>query len=250
MLVSFHYGAYRTLPLRILSYGCSVCVLLSSDVYPRYEKYYKALIGKGEPKRTPARLYLVKAEDPALFFKLRSMAKAGIHLFVYADGGKGARHQSSLRGQSLVHLGEAALGVRSGFLDMAYLLGLDVHLLMDLSKDPLELKLNDTEVSCYKIEGRGDRPEYIVGVLQALYKNLYKALVKDPAPWEALMYLHRQCVPKSTLEHWEMNHRLVGFTEQGKGYIMDRFTYRIHPLQTWERMQELGSPSGLLDNVF
>ena len=44
LFVSFHYGSYRTLPLKILAQGRSICVLLSQEVYDVYADYYRKIL--------------------------------------------------------------------------------------------------------------------------------------------------------------------------------------------------------------
>ncbi|WFB63265.1 hypothetical protein PZ892_16525 [Sphingobacterium sp. WM] len=230
MFVSFHFGSYRSLPLQILAQGRSVCVLLSKDVFDLYQKYYCRLLGSGQPKESCPRLYLLRAEDSTLFFKLRSMQKAGVPLFIYADGDRGALKDPSGKGLSKIQLGSAEMMVRSGYLEIAHLLNMEVHLLLDHSPDPLSQDQLDARIFCYKLKKYDSKKDFVQNGLKGIYEKFHASLRKAPALWEALLYLHRYNLPKSSINQWNTKERLLGFTSDSKSYALDRFTYRKYPL--------------------
>lgn len=230
MYVSFHFGSYRTLPLELLAGGRSVCVVLSGDLLAAYGEYHSGLMGTGMPGAGHARLYLASADDPSLFFRLRGMVKAGAHIFVYADGGHGARRDPAGKGLARVQLGSAAMMVRSGYLAIAHLLDLDVHLLLDHSPGPFQPMGEGRSISCYKLPRRGSRGDSVRDGLGLLYAKFQQALLECPERWEALLYLHRHCMPRSHIGGWGPQGRLLGFTDGKRPYALDRYTYRKYPL--------------------
>ncbi|MGH2624166.1 MAG: hypothetical protein ACRDE7_10910, partial [Sphingobacterium sp.] len=135
LFVTFHYGSYRTIPLRLLAQGISVAVLLSSDIFEEYKSYYQSIIGSSAKDigcmmhpESKGRMYLLKAEDPQLIFKIKKMKAFGIHLFVYADGGRGVKPVTQDTKLQTVNFLNSKIQVRAGFLDIAYLLEMPVTL--------------------------------------------------------------------------------------------------------------------------
>ncbi len=230
MYVSLHFGSYRTLPLVLLAGGRSVCVVLSGDLLAAYGEYHAGLLGTGMPGAGQGRLYLASADDPSLFFRLRGMVKAGAHIFVYADGGRGARRDPAGKGLARVQLGSAAMMVRSGYLEIAHLLDLEVHLLLDHSPGPFQPMGEGRSISCYKLPQRGSRGDSVRDGLGLLYAKFQQALLECPERWEALLYLHRHCMPRSHIGGWGPQGRLLGFTDGKRPYALDRYTYRKYPL--------------------
>jgi len=159
MFVSFHFGSYRSVPLRILALGRSVCVVLSRDVLAKYSRYYSALLADPGDPDGPAGLLLLEAEDPSLFFKLRRAARRGMHAFVYADGARGARAAGNEQGQLIsVELLSGRLGARSGYLDFAHMLDMGVHLLLDSALQP-QLGFQGQEIRAMTLPWDSDRRE-------------------------------------------------------------------------------------------
>ncbi|MGO3267793.1 MAG: hypothetical protein ACTIK3_13980 [Sphingobacteriaceae bacterium] len=230
LFVSFHYGAYRTLPLRILREGRSVCVLLSQDVYAVYSKYYEKLLSTTDSSDRTARLHLLPVEDPSVFFKLRKMVAAGMHVFVYADGAKGTFASPTNERLKRIQLLNGSINVRSGYLDFAYLLGLQVHLVLDRSENPLAIKDSDSSLFCYKLQNNGNRREFVEKTLLEIYDQLGQVLNQAPYRWEALWYLHRHCLPQSDVLSWERQLRVLPFSHHQKQLGLDRYTYRVHQL--------------------
>lgn len=230
MFVSFHYGSYRTLPLRLLQEGRSVCVLLSQDVYDVYKEYYKNLLPlSGAPERA-ARLHLLRAEEPSVFFKLREMVAKGTHVFVYADGSNGTFSQPTKERLKRITLLNASISVRSGYLDFAYLLGLPVHLLLDRSEDPLKIGQLEAALFCYKLHSADNRREFVERALWEIYHQFGRILNNRPYLWEALLYLHRHYLPQSSVLDWDRRYRILPFSDEEQRGGLDRFTYRVHYL--------------------
>lgn len=230
LFVSFHYGAYRTLPLRILREGRSVCVLLSQDVYSIYAEYYKSLLPAMDSPEGSPRLHLLPVEDPLVFFKLRKVVASGMHVFVYADGAKGTFALPSQERLKRIQLLNASINVRSGYLDFAYLLGLHVHVLLDRSENPLEIKDSESSLFCYNVQSEGNRQEFVEKALLEIYGQLGKVLKGEPHAWEAFLYLHRHCLPQSEVLSWERQSRILPFSYNQKDCGLDRYTYRVHAL--------------------
>jgi len=230
MMISFHFGSYRTLPLRVLSQGRSVCVLLSQDVYDLYAEYYENLLESGTQGNPGAKLFLLKVEDPALFFKIRKMKALGAHIFVYADGSRGAVCSEQEERLPEVSLLQANMHVRSGFLGMAHLLGMDSYLLLDHTPDPLEDSKGKSDLFCYKVSGRSDRREFVAAGLAEIYARFGKALKKNPFMWEAFLYLHCHSRPESSVFNWKRSSRMLPFYYRKSFWGLDRFTYRTYQL--------------------
>lgn len=228
LFVSFHYGSYRTLPLRILREGRSVCVLLSQDVYSKYKAYYSDLLAKNDNAHEPGKLYLLPVEDPSLFFKLRRLVASDTHVFVYADGGNGTFTLPAKERLQQVQLVQASLHVRSGYLDFAYLLGLSVQLVLDCSQTPLILHGSDASLFCYN-SGKGcNRREFVYQTLIEIYNQFGRIVQNAPFLWETLLYLHRRSLPQSDVLSWKKPFRLLPFSYQRREYDLDRYTYRVY----------------------
>lgn len=233
LFVSFHYGSYRTLPLKILAQGRSICVLLSQEVYDVYADYYRKILDiprvNGESR---AFLYLLKAEDPTLFFKLREMVANDISIFVYADGAKGTLSLPSERGLQKVKLLNAEMPVRTGYLDFSYLLGIASYVVIDLASDPAKAKEGESPIFCYKLPPRENRKEFVANSSVEIYRVFGKILDKRPFLWEALLYLHRTFVPVSGSFDQQSDDRIIPFLFQQGRYILDRYTYRSFRVDT------------------
>lgn len=231
MFISFHYASYRTLPLKILAEGKSVCVLLSEDVYEVYSDYYKALLATGDSRGTFPKLHLQRAEDPKIFFKLRQMVANGVHIFVYGDGTKGALTSPAPQGHQQIKLLNALVSVRSGYLDFAYLLGTPAYLLLDRTKNPAQATQSDSDLFCYKLQTQRNRREFVKKMLTEIYVCFGHVLKDDPYCWESFLYLHRHTIPKSPSFDWQRQNRIVPFTWQQKRHVLDRYTYRVFEIE-------------------
>jgi len=240
LFVTFHYGSYRTLPLRLLAQGISVAVLLSADIFETYKEYYRSMLGSSAKDigcqmqaASHGRMYLLQAEDPQLIFKIKKMQAFGIHLFVYADGGRGLKPVAQQAKLQSVDFLNSKLQVRAGFLDIAYLLEMPVNLLLEQSE-----KLNEPTgilwLACYKRDLLSRRVDFVQSTIQDIYKRFAKQLMQKPFMWEAWFYLHVHSIPHSDVLSWSKAERLFPiFHGENKGMI-DRFSYRIHPLSDKE----------------
>jgi hypothetical protein len=225
MFVSFHFGSYRSVPLRILALGRSVCVVLSREVLAKYSRYYSSLlVDPGDPDGPPG-LLLVEAEDPSLFFKLRSATRRGMHAFVYADGARGAKVGAKEKEKLIsVELLKGRLGAMSGYLDFAHLLGLGVHLLLDSALQP-QLGFQGKQLLTRSLPWHSDRKRFAESSLVEIFRCFGRSLCKFPHIWESLLYLHRQGVPTSALAGWKAEDRLVPL-DPTMHWGLDRYTYR------------------------
>lgn len=184
--VSFHYGVYQFLPFRLIQQGISVCLIISRKVAPKFITYYTRALERYHPS---GRLCFLMAEDPRLFFQLRQKVHEQFHPFVFADGNYGAwpAQQGNLMPVPLLG---ATLSVRYGYLRIAALLGLPVHLLLDESHDPQMLSpIRSSPLG----ELRGNN---IRCILEKLYLDFSHSLWQSPYLWEAWYYLHEQAVPQ------------------------------------------------------
>ncbi|WP_313260707.1 hypothetical protein [Sphingobacterium sp.] len=226
MFVSFHYGAYRTLPLRLLSAGISVCVVISRDLLADYSSYYRELLS--EPLRG-AELYFLAAEDPMLFFRLKGMVNRGVHPFVYADGARGALDPAREKALRRVIVKNAGLRVRCGFLDLAYLLGIPVNFLLDISGDPGQCR--DFRVfGRYGAHGSTTREEFVDSAVKDIFGKFSGQLEKEPFLWESWFYLHRYFLPVSDQLAWDPSDRLVPIRRGKYFYLLDKYSYRVHEI--------------------
>ncbi len=225
MFASFHFGSYRSVPLRILALGRSVCVVLSREVMAKYSRYYSSLlVNPGDPDGPPG-LLLVEAEDPSLFFKLRSATRRGMHAFVYADGARGARAAGKEQGQLIsVELLKGRLGAMSGYLDFAHMLDMGVHLLLDSALQP-QLGFQGQEIRAMTLPWDSDRRRFAERSLGEIFRCFGRSLRQFPHLWEPLLYLHRQGVPTSALAGWKADERLVPLDPK-MHWGLDRYTYR------------------------
>ena len=240
LFVTFHYGSYRTIPLRLLAQGISVAVLLSAEIFEEYKAYYQSILGSSAKDigclmhaTSRGRMYLLKAEDPQLIFKIKKMKTFGIHLFVYADGGRGLNPVAQQAKLQTVTFLNAKLQVRAGFLDIAYLLEMPVRFVLEQSE-----KLNEpTEIlclSCYKRDLFRSRLEFVQSTIQDIYERFAKELLRKSFMWEAWFYIHVHSIPHSDVLTWGKAERLFPIFLGDNAGMIDRFTYRIHPLSEKE----------------
>lgn len=223
MIVSFHYGAYRTIPLRLISSGISLCVVISKNVLHDYQTYYHKLIREGG---SGGKLFLLEAEDPTLFFKLRAMVEKNVSVFVYADGARGTFDVSSDKSVHRVELQNASIKVRSGFLDMAFLLALPIYLVTDTSENPINFQALSL-LELYNCNLEMGRKKFVKQTIGDIYKRFFAQLKIEPFIWEGWFYLHRYFLPISNVSKWKSSDRIIPFTRAGCYFMLDKYSYRV-----------------------
>lgn len=225
-IVTFHFGFYRLIPVSLLKMGYRLALLVSRDVFDNQQAFYAKVL---RPEWFD-KLVFVRAEDPQLFFKIRQLRKKGYQILCYADGGAGAKPiDQAGPGTTKVVLGEAHLRARSGFADMAYLLGAPLCLLMPPIEEEAIWDLAATEV--YMPERCPSRRQFVKGVMDSLYAHLGQALIGAPHAWECWLYLHRTMPPKSFIEAWPIADRFMPFMQEQQGFVLDKGLYKIYPLE-------------------
>lgn len=238
LIVTFHYGYYRMLPVSLLQLGYKLCVLVSRDTLDMQRSYYE----KSLKAEWLQHLQFLVAEDPKLFFKIRRYMDIGYAVLCYADGGAGVKNHPDPHNLKMqeVQLGTAMLQSRAGFADIAYLLQRDMLLL--LAPTALE------EPWCLKIAERycpktyASRKNFVSQVLQGIYTQLDMKLKARPEAWESWHYLHRCMPPKSSFSTWPVEQRFIPFCYQEKTFILDRAHYNSYPLKVQQFEQIIASP--------
>lgn len=230
MWVSFHFGVYQFVPLRLLILGCSICLILSTAVLQSYQQYYSKFV-KDLPIK--GRLYLLAAEDFNLFFRLKQLVEKGFHILVFADGFKGGKRTVDAAFDQ-VKLHQAQLGVRTGYLRLAKMLRTPVMLILDHTADPRA----EGSLLIHAIGGSSEQD-----LLVSLFYHFEVYLKKNPALWEIWLYLHRYSRPTSSVANWPSARRILPISTEHGGRMLDKYTYREHQLSA-KQYEEL------LQNIF
>ncbi|PRD51993.1 hypothetical protein [Sphingobacterium gobiense] len=227
VIVTFHFGFYRTIPVSLLRMGYRVALLVSREVFESQQAFYAQVL---QPEWF-ARLLFVLAENPKLFFRVRQLREQGYQVLCYADGGAGVKQgQMGAEKRTQVRLGEAYLPARSGFADMAYLLQVPLCLLMPPAVPPVtDWVLQELEIHSPK--EYPSRQAYVEKVMHSAYGHLGNAIRQTPHAWECWFYLHRTMQPRSFMEGWPIAERFIPLLHGQQGFVLDKGLYRVYRLK-------------------
>lgn len=226
MVVSFHFGQYRLIPLSLLALGYRVCLLVSREVFTAQVAHYRAAVCADWFER----LVFLVAEDPRLFFKVRQYRQAGYTVLCYADGGAGAvipgRRPAAT---SKVNLGHTAIAARSGFAAMAFLLGSPICILLGPVAPPDSGWILE-ELAVYRPQAYRLRADYVQQAVSGIYRQLFLALIRYPECWECWADLHSLMPVQPQHTDWPPQDRYILFEKQDEGFLLDKVSYAIYPV--------------------
>ncbi|MGN0019978.1 MAG: hypothetical protein ACI35Z_04230 [Sphingobacterium hotanense] len=235
MWVSYHLGVYQSIPIRLMAAGISVCLIVSRNVLKEYETFYSKLTQKISLE---GRLCFQEAEDPHIFFRLRRHVEMGYDIFVFADGAFGSDHRSEPKLEDIKLL-NGTIKVRSGYTRIAQLLSLRITKIVERSLDCRNYAQLEIDQLCFENENNVD----ILNdqSLQRLYQSFGGDLACYPHMWETWRYLHRYFHPRSELETWDAEKRIIPIELDQQFNLLDKFTYRVHEINRtqYERLSKL-----------
>lgn len=227
VLVTFHYGQYRLIPLSLLAMGYRVCILVSRDVYTDQVEYYRWHL----PSEWFANLVFVIAEDSRLFFQISRYRRDGYILICYADGASGVKKaaQPSSGGIVEVGLGQATIGARSGFAAMAYLWRSPVAIVLGpVASMGLDWTLDSIRV--YHPLHHRSRAHFVQQVLSGIYEELSLALAEYPECWECWGYLHQLMPVRTSGTLWDTEIRYMPLENEKGTFLLDKACYSMYPV--------------------
>lgn len=215
VILSFHYGQYRTLPVRIMAAGFPICMLIADALFDKHREEYDFLMDSQEA----GHVVFLRAEDPQVYFKLKKYRDKGYWIWAFLDGAKGMVGSEDLKVSKFktIRLGQASLRIRKGIADMAYLLQMPVCMILDGIKDRLYF-----QPTLYR-----DRCSFSNDVLEQCYRQLAIAVEQDPVKWECWYYLHEDLLEKREIEGKAIYPRYLPVVNDKQPALLDTYSYQL-----------------------
>jgi hypothetical protein len=223
IITTFHFGHYRLLPLMLVLSDISLCVLVSQTVKEEQEAYYTTILGK----ERSTRVSFVTAEDPKLFFQIKSYLNKGYHILCYADGGKGLgkiQMQSHAMQVDFLH---SRLWIRTGFAHMAYLADVPIYACWDRINN---IDKKDFKPTIYRPLSKESRKYFVKECIHSLYTDFSHDVSSHPIAWENLLYLHHNIVPVPAETNVMLQTRYLPFKQDNYFFVLDRLTFLSYPI--------------------
>lgn len=223
IITTFHYGYYRRLPFLLLSSDIPICILVSQTVKEEQEKYYQAILG--EERST--RILFAVAEDPKLFFQIRSLLDRGYHILCYVDGGKGlgkTELQTHAMSMDFLH---CKLWIRTGFAHIAYLSAVPIYAAWECMDSNSNGEFKPT---IYRPLANDSRTNFVYRCVHALYADFARSLRSRPFAWENLFYLQDSIRLSADTIYLTNTDRYVPFRQEDQYFILDKSNYLSYPL--------------------
>jgi len=227
IIVSFHFGLYRLLPLSILNNGFKLCIMVSKDILKSQISYYSSVLSQNLFDN----LAFIDAENSSLFFQMRKYLKKGYLLLIYADGGSGVQNISISKSHStsVIEFQKGQLRTRTGCIDLAFILQKPICLIFSPAYTEDTNYSFDYHDLYYQDDSSVNRLCFRKKVINSLYAHLESILIKDPFAFEGWLSLHSSIIPQHT-DQYLLNpkSRFRSYNNEQGQFIFDKFAYRVY----------------------
>lgn len=227
LILGFHFGEFRKLPVQLMAAGIPICMLIARSVYEQHVQVFSFLMNN----KRKGHITFVEAEDPNLFYKLKQFRSRGYWIWAYLDGAKGVHASTSLKDNKVtdVSFGSTWLKIRTGITDIAYLLKIPVFTMIDGDSLPLISRAADFV----------SRKMFSENTINQSMGLLASRIKSQPANWECWCYLHEDLLNKSSLDGVGSEPRYLLIEKQGLNFLMDSWSYRLIPISDTQKQQYL-----------
>lgn len=238
LIVSFHVGPYRFIPLELAHAGYTVDTVVDQDgtnresgLLDHFRKWIKgvALDGSGRYAYWRAglleRLGVINAEKADCAIRIAQALRSGHLVMIYLDGNTGAGAKRAEHLQEVVFFGTSIL-VRAGVGEISKVTGAPVVLALTWRR-PFRRHLCRFYPPILPGTDEG-RSQYSRRVLSELISRFEARLAPSPGQWEEWHHVHRmQNAPEGEPQRdaWKMTPDRAN----GSRYTVD--TYRAYPVE-------------------
>lgn len=227
LILGFHFGEFRKLPVQLMAAGIPICMLIARSVYEQHVQLFSFLMNN----KRKGHITFVEAEDPNLFYKLKQFRSRGYWIWAYLDGAKGVHASASLKDNKVtdVSLGSTSLKIRTGITDIAYLLKIPVFTMIEGHTPPLISRTADF----------ASRKIFSENTIRQSMGLLVSRIKVQPANWECWCYLHEDLLNKSSIDDVVTEPRYLLIEKQGLSFLLDSWSYRLIPISEKQKQQYL-----------
>jgi len=236
VIATFHIGAYKLLPLWLISCGIPLTLLVSADIAAKERKTYQALSLRFAAEGQPP-VEILEAEDPLVIRKMIRSIGRGNWVLIFLDGNEGAvaKQSATSRTDLLIDFLAHKLRVKTGVAELAFLARCPIY--------PLALRfdeqLNPKPMSLAPIDfPDGQRQDATREIMERLYRWLAAMIYQFPAQWEGWFYVHHNLQHRDAVDHRTLLQQFLPFSVHGHPFILHRETYGAYPAseQTFRKL--------------
>ncbi|GGH18234.1 hypothetical protein FAZ19_11825 [Sphingobacterium alkalisoli] len=223
IIATFHFGHYRLLPLLLALSHIPICIMVSQTVKEKQQAYYQNILDE----ERCANVGFIVAEDPRLFFQIRSYLGKGYHILCYVDGGKGlgkTELQTHAMSMDFLH---CTLWIRTGFAHIAYLSDVPIYAAWECMDRNNNREFKPT---IYRPLANDSRINFVYRCVHALYADFARSLRSRPFAWENLFYLQDSIRLSADKIYLPDTDRYVPFRQEDHYFILDKSNYLSYPL--------------------
>lgn len=227
LILGFHFGEFRKLPVQLMAAGIPICMLIARSVYDQHVRVFSFLMNN----KRKGHITFVEAEDPNLFYKLKQFRNRGYWIRAYLDGAKGVHASASLKDNKVtdVSFGSTRLKIRTGITDIAYLLKIPVFTMMEGDNLPLISRTTDFV----------SRKMFSENTIRQSMGLLASRIKSQPANWECWCYLHEDLLNKSSIDDKGTEPRYLLIEKQSLNFLLDSWYDRLIPISESQKQQYL-----------
>lgn len=223
IIATFHFGHYRLLPLLLALSHIPICIMVSQTVKEKQQAYYQTILGK----ERCANVDFIVAEDPRLFFQIKSYLEKGYHILCYVDGGKGlgkTELQTHAMSMDFLH---CTLWIRTGFAHIAYLTAVPIYAAWEYMDSNSNGEFKPT---IYRPLANDSRTKFVRQCVNELYADFARSLRSRPFAWENLFYLQDSIRLSADKIYLTNTDRYVPFRQEDHYFILDKLRYLFYPV--------------------
>ncbi len=227
LVATYHIGAYKLLPLWLISQGIPLTLLVSADIaakeYATYQATSMRFSAHGQPP-----LEILQAQDPLVIRKMVQSIGKGNWVLVFLDGNEGAGNKKSTAGRTDLVLDFLAhkLCVKTGVAELAYLMKCPIYPLALVFNDghsPMPVGLPPMDMPV------GLRQDVVRATMVKLYGWLADLVYQYPTQWEGWFYTHHDLLHDAAIDPQAFILQFLPFSVGHRYFVLQRETYLAYP---------------------
>lgn len=226
VIATFHIGAYKLLPLWLISCGIPLTLLVSADIAAKERETYQAVSLPFSAEEQPP-LEILEAEDPMVIRKMIRSISRGNWVLIFLDGNEGtATKKSAGHTDLLIDFLAHKLCVKTGVAELAFLAGCPIYpmvLVFDGQRNPKLMSLPPMGFS------QGPRRDGVRKIIVALYAWLGWMIQQFPGQWEGWFYIHHDLQHRDVTDHRTLLQQFLPFSVGNNRFVLHRETYDAYP---------------------
>lgn len=230
IIASFHFGAYRLLPIWLAVNRIPVSLLVSRDVAESQGRIYQRIFERYGGAKAGLQFELLEAEDPSVIRKLCKAMDGGRFVLLFIDGNEGQHVRSDTAKRSMMKVDFLAhrLNVRTGVAALSVISGRPIY--------PMMLRFDDQNVpaphTLPPITPASDLPraKFVDMTMQTLYQGMAPLLEQYPAQWEGWFFIHHDLDLDGISANLPFIMHFLPFSVGDQCFLMHRNSYAVMPL--------------------